>query len=152
MDLPDELQAQIDLDKIQHILINILSNAIKFTPQNAKVSIRLVQINPETCRLQIGDNGTGIPSDLCETIFERFFQIEAPTTCTVGGTRLGLSIAKDFVELHGDSILAGNAHDIINAFAKPNCCNFRKIRAALTANPAMGEIMNPIRVGRQLKL
>ncbi|HAT7071424.1 TPA: hypothetical protein JAN90_01235 [Legionella pneumophila] len=48
--------------------------------------------------------------------------------------------------------MAGNAHDIINAFAKPSCCNFRKIRAALTANPAMSEIMNPIRVGRQLKL
>lgn len=111
MDLPDELQAQMDPDKIQHVLINILSNAIKFTPQNAKVRIRLVQINLEICRLQIEDNGPGIPSDLCETIFERFFQIEEPTTRTVGGTGLGLSIAKDFVELHGGSILAGNTRN-----------------------------------------
>ncbi|HAT1596992.1 TPA: response regulator [Legionella pneumophila] len=111
VDLPDELQAQMDPDKIQHILINILSNAIKFTPKNAKVWIRLEQINPETCRLQIEDNGPGIPPDLCETIFERFFQVEEPTTRTVGGTGLGLSIAKDFVELHGGAILAGNARN-----------------------------------------
>ncbi|HAU1153161.1 TPA: response regulator [Legionella pneumophila] len=111
MDLPHELQAQMDPDKIQHVLINILSNAIKFTPKNAKVWIRLEQINPETCKLQIADNGPGIPPDLCETIFERFFQVEEPTTRTVGGTGLGLSIAKDFVELHGGSILAGNAQN-----------------------------------------
>ncbi|HHL3493911.1 TPA: ATP-binding protein [Legionella pneumophila] len=111
VDLPDELEAQMDPDKIQHILINILSNAIKFTPKNAKVWIRLEQINPETCRLQIEDNGPGIPPDLCETIFERFFQVEEPTTRTVGGTGLGLSIAKDFVELHGGAILAGNARN-----------------------------------------
>ncbi|HAZ7574596.1 ATP-binding protein [Legionella sp. PATHC032] len=111
VDLPNELQAQMDPDKIQHILINILSNAVKFTPQNAKVWIRLEQINPETCRLQIEDNGQGIPPDLCETIFERFFQVEEPTTRTVGGTGLGLSIAKDFVELHGGSIFAGNARN-----------------------------------------
>ncbi|HAT8180241.1 TPA: response regulator [Legionella pneumophila] len=109
IELPDELQAQMDPDKIQHVLINILSNAIKFTPKNAKVWIRLEQINPETCRLQIEDNGPGIPPELCETIFERFFQVEEPTTRTVGGTGLGLSIAKDFVELHQGIILASNA-------------------------------------------
>nr|WP_238150359.1 PAS domain-containing sensor histidine kinase [Legionella pneumophila] len=96
MDLPDELQAQMDPDKIQHVLINILSNAIKFTPQNAKVRIRLAQTNPETCRLQIEDNGSGIPPDLCETIFERFFQVEEPTTRTVGGHWVGFIDCKRF--------------------------------------------------------
>ncbi|WP_052117671.1 ATP-binding protein [Legionella norrlandica] len=108
MDLPNELQAQLDPDKIQRVLINLLSNAIKFTPINTKIQIRLEQFNSETCRLQIEDSGPGIPPDLCETIFERFFQVEEPTTRTVGGTGLGLSIAKDFIELHGGSIKAGN--------------------------------------------
>lgn len=75
MDLPDELQAQMDPDKIQHVLINILSNAIKFTPQNAKVRIRLAQTNPETCRLQIEDNGSGIPPIFVKLYSSVFFRL-----------------------------------------------------------------------------
>jgi signal transduction histidine kinase len=113
---PETLIAQIDPDKVQRILMNLLSNAFKFTPIGGRVSCT-VYIQSETvvdtpfpyAFIRVADSGTGIPPELRERIFERFFQVEDSSTRRFGGTGLGLAIAKDFVELHGGEITVVDA-------------------------------------------
>jgi|GEM_PF-6553878 len=105
---PEQILAQLDLDKIQRVLINLISNAVKFSPPKSCVKLTLTQ-HSERARITIEDSGPGIPPELCEAIFERFFQVEESTTRTMGGTGLGLAIAKDLIELHAGTISVTNA-------------------------------------------
>lgn len=107
---PKSLMVQIDPDKIQRVLVNLLANAIKFTPKKTQVKVRISKTSGRA-RIVIEDSGPGIPEELCKIIFERFFQVEEPTTRRVGGTGLGLAIAKDFIELHSGKIWASNAKE-----------------------------------------
>ncbi|MBX3065426.1 MAG: response regulator [Anaerolineae bacterium] len=114
IDVPDKLDAQIDPDKIQRVLMNLLSNAFKFTPASGTVSCTMrVESAPDQhdpqLHLTIADSGPGIPAELRANVFERFFQVEGTSSRRFGGTGLGLAIAKDFVELHGGAISIGEA-------------------------------------------
>ena len=108
VEAPDSLPAQVDTDKVQRILMNLLSNAFKFTPDGGHVRCTL-RAEEKHAILTIGDSGPGIPPALRKDIFERFFQVEESATRRFGGTGLGLAIAKDFAELHAGSITAGDA-------------------------------------------
>ena len=88
-----------DPEKIATIINNLLSNAVAFTPEHGKIRL-IIESLDEFVRIQVKDTGAGIPKAYQERIFERFFQIEAHMTRQHGGMGLGLSIAKDFVELH----------------------------------------------------
>lgn len=110
IETPDELIAQIDVDKIQRVVINLLANAIKFTPKSTSIKLKLVRVG-KSAQIIIQDSGPGIPPELCEVIFERFFQVEDPNIRRSEGTGLGLAIAKEFLELHGGSIKANNADE-----------------------------------------
>lgn len=99
LEAPDQLMAQVDEDKIQNILMNIFSNALKFVPPKGRVDCTLIVKGPEA-KIIIADNGPGIPKELNKSIFERFKQVDGSFTSTTGGTGLGLSIVKDFAELH----------------------------------------------------
>ena len=92
-----------DPEKITIILHNLLSNAVEFTPERGKIRLSIV-IFDGFVQLQVKDTGPGIPKSFQERIFERFFQVEAHMTRQHGGMGLGLSIAKDLVEMHNGRI------------------------------------------------
>ena len=101
---PDVLMAEADGEKLQRVLINLLSNAFKFTPNGGAIALRLSEQNGNAL-IEVQDNGPGVPVTLREAIFERFRQGEADVQRRYGGTGLGLSIVKDFVELHGGTVM-----------------------------------------------
>ncbi len=98
-----------DRQRIEQVILNILSNAIKYTPDGGKIDIRLTQIPKKFLRIEIADNGIGIPEDDVEHLFERFYRVEKSRTQDAGGTGLGLAIAKELVEAHGGRISVKSA-------------------------------------------
>ncbi|MCL5429064.1 MAG: GAF domain-containing protein [Chloroflexi bacterium] len=82
---------------------NLVDNAIKFTPPEGKVDIRLKSEN-SSVMVEVSDSGLSIPAEEQQRIFDRFYQIEAGSTRRYGGTGLGLALVKEIVELHGGEI------------------------------------------------
>jgi len=108
---PDELPASIDLDKIQRVLLNLLSNAFKFTPRGGSVRLALRAV-ADRAVLALADSGPGVPPELRERIFERFFQVEGGATRRFGGAGLGLGIAREFVLAHRGTIEVDSAPEL----------------------------------------
>jgi signal transduction histidine kinase len=94
-----------DLERIERVLINLLSNATKFTPAGGNVWVRLEDAG-EAVRIEVSDDGPGFPPAMSSRVFERFFQVDMAGTRKYGGTGIGLALAKELVELHGGSISA----------------------------------------------
>ncbi len=93
-----------DKQRIEQVILNILSNAIKYTPDGGKIDIKLTQIPKKFLRVEIADNGIGVPEEDVAHLFERFYRVEKSRTQDAGGTGLGLAIAKELVEAHGGRI------------------------------------------------
>ncbi len=93
-----------DKQRIEQVILNILSNAIKYTPDGGQIDIRLTQLPKKFVRVEIADNGIGIPETDVAHLFERFYRVEKSRTQDAGGTGLGLAIAKELVEAHGGNI------------------------------------------------
>ena len=94
-----------DAGKVQQILYNFLSNAIKFTPEQGRIDIRAtVDDEKKTVRVSVSDNGPGISPEDQEKIFEKFRQIDGSITRQSTGTGLGLAISKELAKLLGASI------------------------------------------------
>jgi len=108
LEVPDALPAQADAEKLERVLLNLLSNAFKFTPAGGRVRCAL-EGGEGRARLVVEDTGPGVPVDMREAIFERFRQAETGPTRQFGGTGLGLAIARDFVRLHGGTLHAEEA-------------------------------------------
>jgi signal transduction histidine kinase/CheY-like chemotaxis protein len=92
-----------DPDRLQQVVWNILSNAVKFTPRGGKVEIRLERVNSHL-EIMVSDTGMGISPDFLPHVFERFRQSDTSTTRTRGGLGLGLAIVRHLVELHGGTV------------------------------------------------
>ena len=92
-----------DRDRLTQALTNFLSNAIKFSPENSKVSISS-QLQDGNILFTVRDKGRGIPADKLETIFERFQQVDASDSRKKGGTGLGLAICRHIIEQHDGKI------------------------------------------------
>ncbi len=101
---PDTFPAEVDPDKFDSILLNLLSNAFRFTPPGGRIRCALEAVPPDKLLLTVQDSGPGVAPDMRSAIFERFRQAQQGTTREFGGTGLGLAIAKDFTDLHGGSI------------------------------------------------
>ncbi len=103
---PDETLpiCKIDNGIIEQVLINILSNAVHYTPVKAIININ-ASVNSNLLRITIADNGNGIENELLKMIFHKFYRIDNNKT---GGIGLGLSIAKGFIEAHKGIINAEN--------------------------------------------
>lgn len=99
---PETLLADVDDEKFQRVLLNLLSNAFKFTPALGDIEISL-DVEGRDMVVRISDSGPGIPPQSRSAVFERFQQLEG-TSGTYGGTGLGLSIVKEFVALHRGSV------------------------------------------------
>jgi len=92
-----------DRNRVQQIIWNLLTNALKFTPRGGRVhvGVRCVDSHVE---ISVTDSGIGIPEEFIGHLFERFSQVDASTTRRHGGLGLGLSIVKHLVELHGGTV------------------------------------------------
>lgn len=102
---PEPMLLRADPGKVAIALTNLLSNAIKFTPNEGKIEVT-IQPHDDELWVSVTDNGMGIPAKDLQRIFERFYQVEPHMTRKHGGMGLGLSIARDMVELHGGRIRA----------------------------------------------
>ncbi len=94
-----------DPDRLQQIIWNLLTNAIKFTPKGGSVHVRLERIDSQV-ELTISDTGQGIDAELLPYVFDRFRQSDSSSTRRHGGLGLGLSIVRQLVELHGGTVTA----------------------------------------------
>ena len=94
---------EADADMVERIVINLLSNAFKFTPVGGEVILRLAR-DAGHLLLTVDDSGPGIAQEARELVFERFRQADGSITRQYGGTGLGLAIVKDLVGLHGGSV------------------------------------------------
>ncbi|MGG1449394.1 cell wall metabolism sensor histidine kinase WalK [Bacillus licheniformis] len=106
--LPDrELYVEIDPDKITQVLDNIISNALKYSPEGGHITFSVdVNEEEELLYVSVKDEGVGIPRKDVEKIFERFYRVDKARTRRLGGTGLGLAIAKEMVQAHGGDIWA----------------------------------------------
>nr|WP_319508273.1 ATP-binding protein [uncultured Methanolobus sp.] len=99
----ENLEVYADKIKIKQIMYNLLSNAIKFTPQNGKVWINSRIVN-DNIQISVSDTGIGIPLNEQKTIFDSFKQVDSAENRVYGGTGLGLTIVKHYVEMHSGEI------------------------------------------------
>jgi CheY-like chemotaxis protein len=97
-----------DPDRLQQIVWNLLSNAVKYTKRGGKVQVSLLRVNSHV-EVVVTDTGVGISAEFLPFVFERFRQADGGFARERAGLGLGLSIAKDLVELHGGTIEAASA-------------------------------------------
>ncbi len=106
--LPKEnLLVRVDKSKLKQVFINIISNAIKYTPDGGEVKILLLP-HEKDVEVKIIDNGIGIPAEDVSRVFERFYRVDKGRSRQQGGTGLGLSIAQDIVHAHDGEIVASS--------------------------------------------
>jgi len=96
-------QAFVDKDKINQVVVNIISNAIKYTPEGGTISV-LCGSREDSVYISVSDTGVGIPEKDLPMIFERFYRVDKARSRKQGGTGLGLAIAKEIVEAHKGTI------------------------------------------------
>jgi PAS domain S-box-containing protein len=101
---PAGIRLLADADRVVQVLINLLSNALKFSPPGSEIHIWVKPGEAGMARLQVKDQGPGIPEGYHQRVFERFGQVETAAYRDKGGTGLGLAICKAIVEHHGGRI------------------------------------------------
>jgi two-component system sensor histidine kinase KdpD len=106
MEIPAELPfISVDFGLIVQTLVNVLDNALKYSPPGAPIDIKGQKVGPET-QIEIADRGVGIPAEDLARIFDKFYRVQRPEN--VIGTGLGLFISKGIIEAHGGHITAEN--------------------------------------------
>jgi signal transduction histidine kinase len=105
-DLPSEpVEVTWDGSLVRQVLGNVLSNAIRCTPEGGKIGIAVSRApRAEEIEIRVRDRGPGIPDEHKERIFERFYRVDTARSRQEGGTGLGLSIVKQILQAHGESI------------------------------------------------
>jgi signal transduction histidine kinase len=96
-----------DAGRLHQIVSNLLTNAIKFTPIEGRIAVKL-DSNEAVARIEVTDSGEGIAADFLPHVFDHFRQAHSESTRTAGGLGLGLAIVKHLVELHGGRVLAAS--------------------------------------------
>ena len=100
---PNAAPVSGDADRLQQVVWNLVSNAVKFTPKKGRVQVRLARVNSHV-ELRVSDTGIGIDPQFLPHVFERFTQADSSSTRSHSGLGLGLGITRHLVELHGGSI------------------------------------------------
>ncbi len=132
----------VDERRIRQVLINLLNNAVKFTPSGGKVSLEVTQMsleqtggNTSAIRIAVMDTGIGISTENLGKLFQPFIQIDSALNRKAQGTGLGLNLVKQIVELHGGQITASSEIDIGSCFAIHLPCSDLPFVFALTPDP-----------------
>ncbi len=92
-----------DRARIEQVIVNVVTNAIRYTPDGGDIRVRVGQ-GGETVWISVKDTGIGIPKDDIPRIFDRFYRVDKARSRSLGGSGLGLSIAREIVDRHGGSI------------------------------------------------
>ncbi len=111
--------ALVDGERMTWVLGNLLSNAIRYTPQGGRVTISTGKQEAESrawATVTVADTGIGIPPEELPHIFERFYRGEKPRQMQLPGTGLGLAIVKEIIELHGGRVTVGSQVDVGTSF------------------------------------
>ena len=103
----EDISFQGDEELLQRMAMNLVENAINYTPSGGSVSVKLTRDNGSGC-LTVSDNGIGIPPDSVDRVFDRFYRVTDARTRSDGGSGLGLSIVKLAAESHGGSVAVGS--------------------------------------------
>jgi len=107
---PEGLTLDVDVRRMHQVLTNLVANAIRHSPPDADVDLRASAQNGHA-RIEVTDDGPGIPADDAERVFERFYRSDRARSADEGGAGLGLAIARWIVELHGGTIRADQGRD-----------------------------------------
>jgi PAS domain S-box-containing protein len=100
----DDLVVRCDRGKIVQVLLNLLTNAVKFNHDGGRITLTARRGRASYLEVEVADTGIGIPPESLERIFERFYQVDSSPGRRYEGTGIGLSIARDILRLHGGSI------------------------------------------------
>ena len=103
VDCPDELYAEINPPLLEQAVVNLLDNAIKYSPEDTGVAVSADQTERETV-ITVGDQGVGISREHLPRLFERFYRVDKARSRDLGGTGLGLAIVKHIAQVHGGSV------------------------------------------------
>jgi signal transduction histidine kinase len=106
--VPPALRARADRDKAEQVLLNLLGNAVKFTPRGGRIRVtaRMDDLMPERVLLEVSDTGIGIPADRLDKVFEPFVQVSTDHARRAEGTGLGLAISRDLARGMGGELTA----------------------------------------------
>lgn len=104
-DLDDWSAAELDEDRIEQVMTNLIDNALRHTPQGGQVQV-LVENMGDYAKVSINDTGAGISDEDLEFVFERFYKADKARTLGKGGTGLGLAIASNIIKAHSGEIRA----------------------------------------------
>lgn len=115
VNVDESLIVTADREKLKQVLINVLANAVNYTPKNGEVTLQVDKIDDQLC-FQVKDTGIGIDQKFLPRIFERFYRVDSARSRNTGGTGLGLAITKHIVEAHGGKILVESELNIGTTF------------------------------------
>jgi signal transduction histidine kinase len=103
VDVPSDINVFVDKSQIERVFVNLIGNAIKFTPEKKKITLNTKPAG-DFIQVNVSDTGIGIPKEAQKTIFEEFYRVDNPINEKVKGTGLGLSLVKNIIEAHQGSI------------------------------------------------
>lgn len=115
MDMPEHAVIEADLPRIKQVFINLISNAVNYTPNGRTVSVK-VKDEEDCVTVAIQDTGIGIEKKELSRIFERFYRVDKARSRESGGTGLGLSIVKHIIEMHHGKVTVDSTVDVGTTF------------------------------------
>lgn len=131
-------QVEFDSEKLQKILYNLISNAVKFSENGMPVDV-LLSVNTNTFSIKVKDRGIGVADELKEKIFERFYQVDQRREREYEGSGIGLALTKELVGLLGGSIELESAKDFGSTFTLTFPFTKVESAAAVSAEPKLAE-------------
>jgi PAS domain S-box-containing protein len=114
--VPSELSAKADREKVQQILLNLLTNAVKFTPSGGSLTVEAGPVDDSRVYLSVSDTGVGIPAEMIDKVFEPFMQVKTNRTARSEGTGLGLAISRDLARGMGGDLSASSEQGVGSVF------------------------------------
>jgi signal transduction histidine kinase len=115
--ISDRLRATADRHRLEQILINVIGNAIKFTPDGGTVRVDCLHDGDGNVTIRVRDTGVGIPADRLQSIFDPFVQVDSEFTRTASGAGLGLSISRDLARLMGGELVVESTLGVGSTFS-----------------------------------